>query len=115
MLCRYLRVGGTRIRLDQGTFDFQIKNLQTGHIDRSTRAEQWPHGGEPGTKHLSRIDEMANGNRNGMDGQHGGPILDSESREVLEGIRGEQSQENGPDNRRSRNSIEILSDRKKPR
>ena len=70
---------------------------------------------KPGDEYQSRIEEMASGNRNGMDGQHGGPILDSESREVLEGIRGEQSQENGPDNRRSRNSIEILSHRKKPR
>ena len=50
-----------------------------------------------------------------MDGQHGGPVLDSESREVLEGIRGKQRQENGPDNRRSRNSMEIMSDGKKPR
>ena len=50
-----------------------------------------------------------------IDGQHGSPVLDSESREVLEGIRGEQSQENRPDNRRSGNSMEILSDRKKPR
>ena len=49
-----------------------------------------------------------------MDGQHGGPVLDSESREVLEGICGEQSQGNGPNNRRSRNSMEILSDGKKP-
>ena len=115
MLCRYPRAGGTRIRLDQGTFDVQIKNLQMGHIDCSIRADQWPHGGEPGTKHLSRIEEIASGNRNGMDGQHGGPVLDSESREVLEGIRGKQRQENGPDNRRSRNSMEIMSDGKKPR
>ena len=47
-----------------------------------------------------------------MDEQHGGPVLDSESREVLEDIRGEKSQENGPDSRRSRNSMEILSDGK---
>ena len=52
---------------------------------------------------------------NGMDGQHDGPVLDSESREVLEGIRGEQSQESGANNRRNRNSMEILSDGKKPR
>ena len=106
MLCRYSRVEGTLIRLEQGTFDVQIKNIQKGHIDRLIRA---------GTKHLSCIEEMASGNRNGMDGQHGGPVLDSESREVLEGIRGEQSQESGANNRRNRNSMEILSDGKKPR
>ena len=71
MLCRYSRVEGTLIRLEQGTFDVQIKNIQKGHIDRLIRA---------GTKHLSCIEEMASGNRNGMDGQHGGPVLDSESR-----------------------------------
>ena len=49
-------------------------------LDCSIRADHWPHGGEPGTKHLSCIEEMASGNRNGMDGQHGGPVLDAESR-----------------------------------
>ena len=51
------------------------------------------------------IGEMASGNGNSMDVQHGGPVLDSESREFLEGICREQSLENGPDNRRSKHYV----------